>query len=215
MRSRAQVGVEAPPVDVEVHLAGGLPGTAVVGLPEAAVREARDRVKAALQNGAFEYPQRRVTISLAPADLPKDGSRFDLAMALGVLAASGQLPPPALAAHEFLGELALSGELRAITGVLPAVLMARRARRTLVVPEANGAEAALVGATPMCARRAACSTSAPGCEVAANCRARWPRPRSSARPQAQPTAPTSPTCAASRWHAGRSKSPRPAATISC
>jgi len=144
VRSRAQVGVEAPPVDVEVHLAGGLPGTAVVGLPEAAVREARDRVKAALQNGAFEYPQRRVTISLAPADLPKDGSRFDLAMALGVLAASGQLPPPALAAHEFLGELALSGELRAITGVLPAVLMARRARRTLVVPEANGAEAALV-----------------------------------------------------------------------
>ena len=94
VRSRAQVGVEAPPVDVEVHLAGGLPGTAVVGLPEAAVREARDRVKAALQNGAFEYPQRRVTISLAPADLPKDGSRFDLAMALGVLAASGQLPPP-------------------------------------------------------------------------------------------------------------------------
>ena len=144
VRSRAQVGVQAPAVDVEVHLAGGLPGTAVVGLPEAAVREARDRVKAALQNGAFEYPQRRVTISLAPADLPKDGSRYDLAMALGVLAASGQLPTPALAPHEFLGELALSGELRAIAGVLPAVLMARRCRRTLVVPEANGAEAALV-----------------------------------------------------------------------
>jgi magnesium chelatase family protein len=143
--SRAQVGVAAPRVEVEVHLSGGLPGTSVVGLPEAAVREARDRVRAAILNAQFEYPQRRVTISLAPADLPKDGSRFDLAMALGILAASGQVPRRALAGREFLGELALSGELRPVHGVLPAALRARQEQHVLVVPAGNSAEAALVG----------------------------------------------------------------------
>ncbi|MCE5233745.1 MAG: YifB family Mg chelatase-like AAA ATPase [Mizugakiibacter sp.] len=142
--SRAQEGVAAPLVTVEVHLAGGLPGTAIVGLPEAAVREARDRVRVAIQNTHFEYPNRRVTVNLAPAELPKDGGRFDLAIALGILAAGGQVPREALAECEFLGELALSGELRPVTGVLPALLHASREGRRMIVPAGNAAEAALV-----------------------------------------------------------------------
>jgi magnesium chelatase family protein len=142
--SRAQIGVDAPRVDVEVHLSGGLPGTSIVGLPEAAVRESRDRVRAAIINAHLDFPQRRVTVNLAPADLPKDGCRFDLAIALGILAASSQIPCSALAEHEFLGELALSGELRPVVGVLPAVLKARRLNRTLIVPAENAAEASLV-----------------------------------------------------------------------
>jgi magnesium chelatase family protein len=146
VHSRAQDGVSAPPVTVEVHLSGGLPGTSIVGLPEAAVKEARDRVRVAIQNAQLEYPSRRVTVSLAPADLPKDGGRFDLPIALGILAAQGYLPKESLQRYEFLGELALSGELRAVTGVLPAALKAARAGRSLIVPRDNGAEAALVGA---------------------------------------------------------------------
>ena len=142
--TRAQLGVVAPPVTVEVHLAGGLPGTTIVGLPETAVREARERVRSAILHAQFDYPCRRITISLAPAELPKGGGRYDLAIALGVLAASQQVPGSRLAASEFLGELALSGELRAVTGVLPAALRARRLGRTLVVPRDNAAEAALV-----------------------------------------------------------------------
>ncbi|HEX3123150.1 MAG TPA: magnesium chelatase domain-containing protein, partial [Rhodanobacteraceae bacterium] len=120
VHSRAQDGVAAPPVTVEVHLSGGLPGTSIVGLPETAVKEARDRVRVAIQNAQLQYPGRRVTVSLGPADLPKDGGRFDLPIALGILAAAGQVPKEGLARCEFLGELALSGELRAVTGVLPA-----------------------------------------------------------------------------------------------
>jgi len=146
VHSRAQDGVAAPPVTVEVHLSGGLPGTSIVGLPETAVKEARDRVRVAIQNAQLEYPSRRVTVSLAPADLPKDGGRFDLPIALGILAAQGHLPKESLAPYEFLGELALSGELRAVTGVLPAALKAAHAGRSLVVPRENGAEAALAGA---------------------------------------------------------------------
>jgi magnesium chelatase family protein len=145
VHSRAQDGVAAPAVTVEVHLSGGLPGTSIVGLPETAVKEARDRVRVAIQNAQLDYPARRVTVSLGPADLPKDGGRFDLPIALGILAAAGQIPKDALARYEFLGELALSGELRAVTGVLPATLKAAAAGRILVVPGANGAEAALVG----------------------------------------------------------------------
>jgi magnesium chelatase family protein len=142
--SRAQEGVSAPQVMVEVHLSGGLPGTQIVGLPEAAVREARDRVRVAIQNTAFEYPNRRVTVNLAPAELPKDGGRFDLAIALGILAAGGQVPREKLDDCEFLGELALSGALRGVSGVLPALLRARARGRRVVVPRANAAEAALV-----------------------------------------------------------------------
>ncbi|MBN8885532.1 MAG: YifB family Mg chelatase-like AAA ATPase [Rudaea sp.] len=144
VHSRAQDGVAAPAVTVEVHLSGGLPGTSIVGLPEAAVKEARDRVRVAIQNAQFEYPARRVTVSLAPADLPKDGGRFDLPIALGILAAAGHIPKETLTAYEFLGELALSGELRAVTGVLPAALKTAHAGRALIVPRINAAEAALV-----------------------------------------------------------------------
>ncbi len=142
--TRAQDGIDAPLVTCEVHLSGGLPGTSIVGLPETAVKEARDRVRAAILNAQLDYPQRRVTVNLAPADLPKDGGRFDLPIALGILAANGMLPHAALADCEFIGELALSGELRAVRGVLPAVLHATRAGRRVVVPRENGAEAALV-----------------------------------------------------------------------
>ncbi|MFO1508056.1 MAG: YifB family Mg chelatase-like AAA ATPase [Lysobacterales bacterium] len=142
--TRAQHGIDAPLVTCEVHLAGGLPGISIVGLPETAVKEARDRVRAAIVNAQLDYPQRKITVNLAPADLPKDGGRFDLPIALGIIAAAGGIAADALAGHEFLGELALSGELRAVNGVLPAVLHAARARRTVVVPRGNGAEAALV-----------------------------------------------------------------------
>jgi len=142
--TRAQVGIDAPLVTVEVHLTNGLPGLAIVGLPEAAVRESKDRVRSALINAQFEFPLRRITINLAPADLPKEGGRFDLPIALGILAASGQVPRQALADFEFVGELALSGELRPVRGVLPVALHAKRAGRQLVVPRANAAEASLV-----------------------------------------------------------------------
>jgi len=146
VHSRARAGVRAPAVRVEVHLAGGLPAMSIVGLPEAAVREAKDRVRAAIQCAQFEFPARRITVNLAPADLPKDGGRFDLAIALGILAASGQIPVEALRDVEFLGELGLTGELRAVDGVLPAALAAAEAGRRLVVPTGNGAEAALASA---------------------------------------------------------------------
>jgi magnesium chelatase family protein len=138
--------VHAPAVRVEVYLAAGLPALNIVGLPEAAVRESRDRVRAAIQCAQFEFPNRRITVNLAPADLPKDGGRFDLPIALGILAASGVVDVPALGRYELLGELALTGELRSIEGVLPAALAAARAGRALIVPADNGEEAALAGA---------------------------------------------------------------------
>ncbi|QNP41853.1 YifB family Mg chelatase-like AAA ATPase [Lysobacter solisilvae (ex Woo and Kim 2020)] len=143
VHSRARTGVRAPAVRVEVHLSGGLPRFSLVGLPEAAVREAKDRVRAAISCAQYEFPARVITVNLAPADLPKDGGRFDLAIALGILAASGQIPLEALGEYEFLGELGLTGELRAVDGVLPAALAAAQAGRKLVVPTGNGAEAAL------------------------------------------------------------------------
>jgi len=144
--TRAAIAIEAPEVTVEVHLANGLPSLNIVGLPEAAVKESKDRVRAALQNAHFEFPARRITISLAPADLPKEGGRYDLPIALGILAASGQIPVDSLRHYEFLGELGLGGQLRAIRGVLPAAIRARDAGRTLVVPLENADEAALVSA---------------------------------------------------------------------
>jgi magnesium chelatase family protein len=142
--TRACVGVEAPEVVVEIHLSGGLPGMSIVGLPQTAVREARERVKAALLNAGFEFPQRRVTISLAPADLPKEGGRFDLAIALGILVASSQVSGQKLSEFEFIGELSLSGELKPVRGVLPVAIQALKSNRGLVVPVGNGGEAALV-----------------------------------------------------------------------
>ena len=144
LHSRARVGIAAPLVTVEVHLAGGLPALSIVGLPELAVKESKDRVRGALLNGRFQFPLGRITINLAPADLPKEGGRFDLAIALGILGASGQVQAGRLAACEFLGELALSGDLRPIAGVLPAALAVRDAGRELILPTENAAEAALV-----------------------------------------------------------------------
>jgi magnesium chelatase family protein len=144
VHSRALAGAQTPVVTVEVHLANGLPGVHLVGLPETEVREARDRVRAALQNAQFEFPARKVTVNLAPADLPKESGRFDLPIALGILAATGQIPAPPLARHEFAGELALTGALRAIRGALAMVLSARRDGRAFVLPEASAAEASLV-----------------------------------------------------------------------
>ncbi len=142
--SRAGRGVAAPAVTVEVHLANGLPSLSIVGLPEAAVRESKDRVRGAIVNSRFDFPVRRITINLAPADLPKEGGRFDLAIALGILAASGQLPGDRLEGFEFLGELALSGQLRPVRGLLPAALAARETGRALILPRENAGEAALV-----------------------------------------------------------------------
>jgi magnesium chelatase family protein len=141
--SRAGVGVTAPLVTVEVHIGGGLPSMSLVGLPETAVRESRGRVKAALLNARFKFPAGHITISLAPADLPKEGSRFDLPIALGVLAASGQLDDSRFDEFEFIGELSLGGNLNPVKGVLPVAIQAHQAGRGLVVPAANGAEAAL------------------------------------------------------------------------
>lgn len=144
LHTRAQSGITALPVNVEVHLAGGLPSMTIVGLADTEVKESRERVRAALINARFEYPARRITVNLAPADLPKGGGRFDLAIALGILSASGQIPAAELDQYEFLGELALSGELRPVQGVLPAAIRAREAGRILVVPQTNTGEAALV-----------------------------------------------------------------------
>lgn len=143
VNSRALVGVEAPAVTVEAHLANGLPALTLVGLPEAAVKESKDRVRSAIVNCGFEFPARRITLNLAPADLPKDGGRFDLAIALGILAASGQIPTASLESLECLGELALSGAIRPVQGVLAAALAARACGRTLVIPRENAEEASL------------------------------------------------------------------------
>lgn len=145
VRSRALIGIRAPEVTVEVHLGPGLPTFTIVGLPDAEVREAKDRVRAALNHARFEFPARRITVNLAPADLPKDSSRLDLPIALGILAASGQVPAGPLADHEFAGELSLTGELRPVRGALAMALASRG--RAFVLPVANAAEAGLSGAT--------------------------------------------------------------------
>jgi magnesium chelatase family protein len=144
VHSRAQVGIQAIPVTIEVHLTGNKYKLLIVGLPEAAVKESQERVRSALLNTQFVFPQQRITINLAPADLPKEGGRFDLAIALGILAASKQIPADHLSDYEFVGELALNGELRAVRGVLPMALEARQAKRQLIVPFENAPEASIV-----------------------------------------------------------------------
>lgn len=142
--SRALMGVAAPLIQVEVQLANGLPQFNLVGLPQAEVRESRERVRAALQNGGFHFPVSRITVNLAPADIPKQSSRLDLAIALGILSASGQLVDHRLAEYEFVGELALTGELRPIRGALPMAVSVAQSGRAFILPEANAREAALV-----------------------------------------------------------------------
>lgn len=142
--SRAKVGVEAPLVNVEVHLSNGLPAFSIVGLPEASVRESRDRVRSALINAGFEFPAKRITVNLAPADLPKEGGRFDLAIAIGILAASEQVPTQFISGYEFYGELALSGSLRKVLGILPAALAANKVKRQVIASAQNQHELALL-----------------------------------------------------------------------
>jgi magnesium chelatase family protein len=149
LKSRALAGMEAAEVTVEVHLANGLPSFTIVGLAETEVKEARERVRAALQNAQFDFPARRITVNLAPADLPKESGRFDLPIALGILAASGQMPGDHLDAYEFAGELSLSGELRPIRGALAMTYAIHRdshsgGQRAFILPRANADEAALV-----------------------------------------------------------------------
>lgn len=139
--TRAQVGLHAPLVTVETHLSNGLPAFSIVGLPETAVRESKERVRSALLNSRFKFPTQRITINLAPADLPKEGGRYDLAIALGILAASKQIKSTALHQYEFAGELALSGALRAITGALSFSLASQKAHRAFILPEQNAKQA--------------------------------------------------------------------------
>lgn len=144
VHSRALCGVDSPSVSVEVHLSNGLPSFSIVGLPETAVKESKDRVRSALLNCHFEFPARRITVNLAPADLPKEGGRFDLPIALGILAASGQIPKTALNDYEFAGELALSGELRPFGGAFPMAMSAYHYKKKLILPEANVIEASIL-----------------------------------------------------------------------
>ena len=142
--TRSVVGLNAPSVMVEVHLSQGLPAVTMVGLPEAAVRESKDRVRSAIINSGFQFPNRRLTINLAPADLPKDGARLDLPIAIGILAASGQIDETVLAQYEFIGELALNGDLRGIAGALAVSRAHKVDRRILIVPKDNADEAVKV-----------------------------------------------------------------------
>ncbi len=167
VHSRARLGIDAPEVSVEIHLSNGLPALNIVGMPETAVRESKDRVRSAILNAGFEFPARRITVNLAPADLPKEGGRFDLPIALGILLASGQLPKHALNGYECLGELSLSGDIRGVTGVLPAVMAAAQANHKILVPfdsldEASTCSAATVfGASTLQAATAHLNGSQP------------------------------------------------------
>ena len=144
VQSRAAVGIQAPPVVVEVHLSRGLPSFSIVGLPETAVKESKDRVRSALLNSQFEFPPRRITVNLAPADLPKEGARFDLAIAIGILVASGQINAADLDEYEIIGELGLDGSLRACHGIVPFVHAAAKSQHKVLLPQANAAEASLI-----------------------------------------------------------------------
>jgi magnesium chelatase family protein len=141
---RASQGIQSPLVTVETHLARGMPSFSIVGLPEKGVKESKDRVRSAIINSGFEFPIKRITINLAPADLPKEGGRFDLPIALGILAASEQIPIEALHNYEFAAELALNGELRAVPGILPFALATKQQQRNLLISQENAQEASLI-----------------------------------------------------------------------
>lgn len=139
--TRGLLGLHAPLIEVEVHVSQGLPSLTIVGLAEAAVRESKDRVRSAIINSGFQFPSKRLTINLAPADLPKDGSRLDLPIALGILIASGQLPENSTDDFEFIGELALDGYLRAASGTLTIAMACQAAQHQLMLPAQNAEEA--------------------------------------------------------------------------
>ena len=143
-KSRGKLGIDAPEISVEVHLSNGLPAFNIVGLPETSVKESKDRVRSAIINSHFEFPARRITVNLAPADIPKEGSRFDLAIAIGILAASDQIPKRSLHKYEFISELALSGDLRSVDSMLPSAQRCCDSGRELVLAASNADEAALV-----------------------------------------------------------------------
>lgn len=142
--TRAKLGIHSPLVTIEAHLSNGLPGFQIVGLPETAVKESKDRVRSAIINSHFDFPARRITVNLAPAELPKEGSRFDIAIAIAILAASDQVPRDKLDQYEFIGELALSGEIRQVDAVLPAALGCAKRKKQLIIGRHNTPEAALV-----------------------------------------------------------------------
>ena len=142
--TRANQGIDAPLMSVQVHLSSGLPAFTIVGLPETAVKESKERVRSALINSHFEFPTRRITVNLAPAELPKEGGRFDLAIAIGILAASDQIPTSTLPDYEFIGELSLSGNLRAVGAILPAAIACGARGKRLWIAEGNAEVAALV-----------------------------------------------------------------------
>lgn len=142
--TRAAIGIDAPLVSVEVHLSNGLPALSLVGLPETTVKEARDRVRSAIINCGFTFPAKRITVNLAPADLPKEGGRYDLPIAIAILAASEQIPAEKLSHYEFLGELALTGALRGVQGAIPAALAAKQAQRQLILSTDNLGDVGLI-----------------------------------------------------------------------
>jgi magnesium chelatase family protein len=146
-KTRSTIGIQAKPVSVEVHLSNGLPSFTIVGLPETAVRESKDRVRSAIINSQFEFPCRRITVNLAPADVPKTGSGFDLPIAIGILAASGQIPAEKLNSHEFIGELALDGNLRGISTIIPVVIATHHDHQCLIIAPGNAEEASLAAYT--------------------------------------------------------------------
>ncbi|MWN90315.1 YifB family Mg chelatase-like AAA ATPase [Gilliamella sp. Pra-s65] len=142
--TRASIGIQAPLINVEVHISNGLPGFVLVGLPEATVKEAKDRVRSAIINSGFTFPTKKITVNLSPADLPKEGSRFDLPIAIAILAATEQIPTENLLHYEFLGELALSGNIRAVKGAIPAAISSKKNKRTLIISAENQSEISLI-----------------------------------------------------------------------
>jgi magnesium chelatase family protein len=144
IKTRASLGMQAPCVTIEVHISNGLPTLTLVGLPETTVKEARDRVRSAIINNGFSFPAKKITVNLAPADLPKEGGRYDLPIALGILVASAQISAEKTLQHEFIGELSLSGALRGVQGALPAALASQKAGRRLVLAQENHHELALL-----------------------------------------------------------------------
>lgn len=142
--TRASIGIQAPQINVEVHISNGLPGFVLVGLPEATVKEAKDRVRSAIINSGFTFPAKKITVNLSPADLPKEGSRFDLPIAIAILAATEQIPVDNLGQYEFLGELALSGAIRAVKGAIPAALASKKNHRVLIISAENQSELSLI-----------------------------------------------------------------------
>ncbi|RLA06304.1 MAG: hypothetical protein DRQ51_09810 [Gammaproteobacteria bacterium] len=144
VNARAQSGIKSPQVIVETHITGGMPYFSVVGMPETAVKESKDRVRSAIINSGFEFPFTRIIINLAPADLPKEGGRYDLSIAIGILSASNQINTKNIANYDFIGELSLSGAVRAVSGILPSAIAASTDKRDLIIPVENASEASLI-----------------------------------------------------------------------